>query len=87
MERRLRNDSLAWISYTPEFDGARQNRTCPHGILGRAPARCQSNDSWLNKPREAQLVRVKGVMLQTGVGRWWKTCVGALSLRWSAGVA
>jgi hypothetical protein len=52
------------ILYT-EFDGTRQNRTCPHCILGRAPARCQSNGSWLNKPREAQLVRVKGVMLQT----------------------
>jgi len=41
------------------FDEENRNNTDSHGILGRAPAGCQSDRS-----QSAQLVRAKEVMLQ-----------------------
>src|SRR5207244_2286247 len=48
------------------FDGENRNRndTYSHGILGRAPAGCQSDRSQPDTFRAVQLVRANGVMLQ-----------------------
>src|SRR6476660_2515692 len=49
------------------FGEENRNYTYSHGILGRAPAGCQSNRSQSDASPTAQLVRTKEVMLQTSI--------------------
>jgi len=51
------------------FDGENRNDTYSHGILGRAPAGCQSDRSQPDAPPTVQLVRANGVMLQISLSQ------------------